>query len=233
MANRLASGTTSIPVGGPGSPRLAAVGTLVAVKGLSLGLSVGILNGLKLVASDVETEGLTRDDSDGDPDGNPITVDVDNGLGNLSDEFRTDGVLDGSLVGITIGAAVGVATEGLVATEGFTDRPGADSDGEFNGVVETKGFTNRPGDGSGGESDGEPRTIGAAVELDTEGSTNRLVGSSDVLPSPTEITIGASVDVVDTECPVPSCAKVTSVLSFSDAATFCLEGNFYKGDPPP
>jgi hypothetical protein len=58
------------------------------------------------------------------------------------------------------------------------------------------------------------------------------VGSSDVLPNPTEITIGASVNVVDTEGPVSSCAKVISILSFSDAATFCLEGNFSKGEPP-
>jgi hypothetical protein len=134
-ANRLASGTISIPVGGPGRPRLAAVGTLVAVKGLALGSSVGILNRLKLVASDVENEGFTRDDSDGEPDGNPITVDVDNGLGNLGDESRTDWVLSGSLVRITIGDEVGVvATEGVVVTEGFTDRPGVDSEGEFNGL---------------------------------------------------------------------------------------------------
>jgi hypothetical protein len=125
-ANFLASGTTSIPVGGPGRPRFAAVGTLFAVKGLAMGLSVGILNGLRLVASDVETEGFTRDDSHSDPDGNPITVDVDTVLGNLSDESRTDGVMDGSLVVITIGAAVGVvATEGVVETKGFTDRPGS------------------------------------------------------------------------------------------------------------
>jgi hypothetical protein len=111
------------------------VGTLVAVKGLPLGLSVGILNGLKLVALDVETEGFTRDYSDGEPNGNRITVDVDSGLGNLSGESRTDRVLDGSLVGITSVAAVGVvATEGVVETEGFTDRPGFDSDGEFNGL---------------------------------------------------------------------------------------------------
>jgi hypothetical protein len=156
-ANRLVSGTTSIPVGGPGRPRLAAVGTLVSVEGLGLGLSVGILKGIKLVALDVlgnwigsfkdgishgslvgitigaavdvvETEGFTQrpgDDSDGEPDGDPLTieavVDVENWLGNLSDESRTDGVLDDSLVGITIGAAVGV-----VETEGFTNRPGDD-----------------------------------------------------------------------------------------------------------
>jgi hypothetical protein len=62
-----------------------------------------------------------------------------------------------------------------------------------------KGFTNRPGDGSDGESDGDPITIEAAVKLDTDGSTNRLVGSSDVLPNPTKITIGTSVYVVDTD----------------------------------
>jgi hypothetical protein len=174
--------------------------------GITIGAAVGV----------VETGGFTQRPWD-DPDGDPITteavVDVDNWLGNLSDEFRTDGVLDGSLVGITIGAAVGVV--------------------DTKSVAETEGFTNRPGDDSDSDSDGEPITIGSVVELDTKGFTNGLVGSLDVLSNPTEITIGASVDVVETEGPVPSCAKLTLILPLSDASTFYLEGNLSKGERPP
>jgi hypothetical protein len=100
-------------------------GSLVRI---TIGAAVGV----------VETEGLTQfpgDESNGEPDGDPITieaaVDVYTWICNLSDESMTDGVLDVSLVGIIIGAAVGVVeTKGVVETEGFTNRPGDDSEGE-------------------------------------------------------------------------------------------------------
>jgi hypothetical protein len=150
MVNRLASGTTSLHVGGPGHLRLAAVGTLVAVNGLGLGLSAGILKALKPVASEV----------------------VGNWLGSLK-----VGVLDGSLVGTTIGAEVDVVeTAGVVeTTECLVTRPEEDSGGgvvENTGVVETtECLTTRPDDDSDGEPDGE-----GLVQSPEDDSDRREVG---------------------------------------------------------
>jgi hypothetical protein len=124
---------------------------------------------------------------------------------------------------ITTGALVDVMeTEGFTTgapvnameTKGFSNRPGYASDSEAIDVTEiegTKGFTHSPGDASDDE----------AIDVaDTKGFTR--------LDNP--IAIGTSS---------PDCATVkssctgTSPFPISTEATFCLQGNFSKGEHPP
>jgi hypothetical protein len=162
-ANRLAYFPPSIHVGGPGRSRLAAIGTSVDVKGLSLVCSfkAGVWDGSLVVITIgagvgvdetnkpsgitigapvdvVETEGFTKRPGDAS-DGEPITT----GAAVVVEETE-----------ITIGSPVY-----LVETEGFTNLPVDSSDG---------GPTTKLDNPSG-------RTIGASVDVvETKGSGDSL-----------------------------------------------------------
>jgi hypothetical protein len=170
-ANRLASVPPSIHVGGPGRSRLAEVGTLVDVKGISLGCSfkAGVWDGSlvgKPIGAAVGVEDTYK--PSGITTGAPVDVVETEGFTNRPGEAS-----DGEA--ITTGAAV------VVEPTEITSGVSVD-------MAETEGFTNRPVD----SSDGGPttkienpsiRTIGASVYVvEIEGSGDSLLGGPTTAP---------------------------------------------------
>jgi hypothetical protein len=144
--------------------------------------------------------------------------------------------------GFTTGASVDV-----IETYGFPNRPGDASDGEAIDVTETEGTKGRPGDVSDGEaidetecftnrsedsSDGGPTggIKNRPVDSSYGGPTTRLDNTIAIgTPSPDYATVTSSCTRTS---PFPI-SKGTSPFPISTEATFCLQGNFSKGEHPP
>jgi hypothetical protein len=146
MANRLASGTTSIHVGGHGRPRLSAVATLVAVNGLGLRLSVGIL---KETVGVVETTECFTTCPEDDSDGGVVET-----AGVVETTDLTTRPEDDSVGGVVETADV------VETTECLTPRPEDDSDGDSDGEPDGEGLVQSPEDDSGRWEVGVVQTAG-------------------------------------------------------------------------
>jgi hypothetical protein len=229
--NRLASGPTSLPIGGGGRSRLAAVGPLVEAS--------GDVKGLNLLASYMMSTWVDT------PCDSRVTVGFVNGSSD-------DGDLDENLIGITVGEngalkGLNLGTSDVLGTwVGTPCDPrvpddfetawflpwGSSKDGALDGNL--VGIT--PGAAIGVEETASPSgiTIGAEVDVvDTEGFTNRpresLYGGTTTSASKGKAGANfcrAGAKVAKGDLGAPS-------FAISDAATFCLEGNFSKVEHPP
>jgi hypothetical protein len=205
IAKRLALGTTSILAGEPGRPHLVTPGTFVFLNGLGLGC-----DGYDGELDSKIAEGKT-DRCGGEIDSNVAKTP-------RTDIGKTDGY-DGEL--------------DIEGAEGKTDG----YDGELDSDV----------DGYDGELDSdvaEGKTDGYASELDSDVDDGELdgdvaEGKADSDVAETSISSDGyngepDIDLADmiVRLEVDS-DDACMVLAISNMATFCLEGNFSNGEPPP